>query len=68
MNQYVGRSKVVKRIGKVAYELKLSIELALINPVCYLSMLKKCIGDLVSILPIEGLEVNTNLSYEEVPV
>ena len=31
-------------------------------------MLKKCIGDLESILPIEGLVVKDNLSYEEVPV
>ncbi|WMV45860.1 hypothetical protein MTR67_039245 [Solanum verrucosum] len=29
-------------------------------------MLKKCIGDPVSILPLEGLGVNENLSYEEV--
>ena len=31
-------------------------------------MLKKCIGDPKSILPIEGLEVDENLSYEEVSV
>ena len=31
-------------------------------------MLKKCIGDLESILPIEGLGVKDNLSYEEVLV
>ena len=31
-------------------------------------MLKKCIGDLESILPIEGLGVKDNLSYEEVSV
>ena len=31
-------------------------------------MLKKCIGDRVSIRSIEGLGVNEDLSYEEVPV
>ena len=31
-------------------------------------MLKKCIGDPESILPIEGLGVKDNLSYKEVPV
>ena len=31
-------------------------------------MLKKCISDLVSILPIEGLGVDEDLSYEKVPV
>ena len=30
-------------------------------------MLKKYIGDLVSILPIEGLGSDENHSYEEVP-
>lgn len=32
------------------------------------SMLKKCIGNPVSIFPIEGLGVDENLSYEEVLV
>ena len=31
-------------------------------------MLKKVIGDTESILPIEGLGVKDNLSYEKVPV
>ena len=31
-------------------------------------MINKCIGDPASILPLEGLGVNENLSYEEVPV
>jgi len=39
-----------------------------VHPVLYISVLKKCIGDPVSILTLEGLGVNENLSYEEVPV
>ena len=31
-------------------------------------MLKKCLGDPASTLPVEGLQVDENLSYEEVPV
>ncbi|WMV58742.1 hypothetical protein MTR67_052127 [Solanum verrucosum] len=31
-------------------------------------MLKKCIGDPVSIIPLEGLGVDESLSYEEVPI
>ena len=34
----------------------------------HISVLKKCISDPVSILPLEGLGVNENLSYEEVLV
>ena len=43
-------------------------ELALIHLVFHVSMLKKCIGDPESILPIEDLGVKDNLSYEEVLV
>ena len=34
----------------------------------HVPMLKKYIGDLVSILPLEGLGIDDNLLYEEVPV
>ena len=54
--------------GKVAYELRLHSELASIYSVFHVSVLKKCIGDPKSSLPIEGLSVKDNLSYEEVPV
>ena len=66
--RYVGSNEIMKQVGKVAYELKLPSELALVYAVFHVSMLKKCVGDPVSTLPIEGLGVNENLSYEEVPV
>ncbi|WMV37726.1 hypothetical protein MTR67_031111 [Solanum verrucosum] len=65
---YVGPYEILKRVGKVSYELKLPIELGPIHPVFHISMLKKCIGDRVSILLLECLGVNENLSYEEVLV
>ena len=61
---YVGPCKILQRVGKVAYELKIPSELASVHPVFHISMLKKCIGDLESILPIEGFDVKDNLSYE----
>ena len=48
--------------------MKLPSEIASIQLVFYVSMLKKCIADPESILSIDGLGVNENLSYEEVPV
>ena len=60
--------KFFKRVGKVAYELKLLNELASVHPVFHVFMLKKCIGDPESSLPIKGLGVKDNLSYEEVSV
>ena len=65
---YVSPSKILQRVGKVAYEFKLPSELSSVHPIFHVSMLKKCIGDPESILPIEGLAVKDNLSYEEVSV
>lgn len=31
-------------------------------------MLRKCIGDPSSIIPLEGLSITDSLSYEEVPI
>ena len=43
-------------------------ELGLVHLAFHVSILKKCIGDLVCILPIEGLGVDEIFSYEGVPV
>ena len=61
---YMGPYEMFQRVGKVAYELKLPIELASVHPIFHVSILKKCIGDPESILPIEGTGVKDNLSYE----
>ncbi|KAK4731766.1 hypothetical protein R3W88_024754 [Solanum pinnatisectum] len=66
--RYVGPYQILKCIEKVAYELDLPNELAPVHPVFHVSMLKKYIGDPISILPLEGLGVDENLSYEDVPV
>lgn len=57
---YVGTYKVMKCIDKVVYELILPIELDPVHMVFHVSMLKKCISDLVSILPLEGLYFGAN--------
>ncbi|WMV18621.1 hypothetical protein MTR67_012006, partial [Solanum verrucosum] len=66
--RYVGPYQILKRVGKVAYELDLPNKLTPIHPVFHVSMLKKCIGDQVSILPLQGLGDDENLSYEEISV
>ena len=67
-SSYVGPYQVFQRVRKVAYELRLPSELALVHLVFHVSMLKKCIGDPVSILPVEALGMDERLSYEEVPM
>ncbi|WMV55013.1 hypothetical protein MTR67_048398 [Solanum verrucosum] len=48
---YVGSYQILKRVGKVAYELDFRNELALVHPVSHVSILKKCVGDPTSIVP-----------------
>ena len=53
--RYVGPYKIMKRVGKVAYELELLAELATKHSVFHISLLKKCVGDPHSIVPLESV-------------
>ncbi|XP_027767906.1 uncharacterized protein LOC114074221 [Solanum pennellii] len=64
----MGPYEILQRVGNVSYKLRLPQELAYVHPIFHISMLKKCLGDPASILPVEGLGVDENLSYEKVPV
>ncbi|MCF8701880.1 hypothetical protein L3054_10855 [Corynebacterium sp. MC-10] len=66
--RYVGPYQIVRRIGKVAYELDLPTAMEGIHPVFHVSMLRKCIGDPSVIFPIEDIQVTQDLTYEEQPV
>ncbi|XP_075096294.1 uncharacterized protein LOC142174406 [Nicotiana tabacum] len=66
--RYVGPYKIIRRIGRVAYELDLPSELGAVNPVFHVSMLRKCIGDPSRITPIEDIHIAEDLSYVEVPI
>ena len=59
--RYVVPYEVLQWVGKVSYELKLPSELSLVHPVFHVCMLKKCIGDPVFFLPMEGLGLDENL-------
>ncbi|WMV41873.1 hypothetical protein MTR67_035258 [Solanum verrucosum] len=65
---YIGPYKILRHVGKVAYELSLPNDLAFMHPIFHIYVLKKgcCRSDIYSSL--EGLGVDENLSYEEVPV
>ena len=64
----VGPYEILHRVGGVSYELAFPTELASVHPVFHVSMLKKCLGYPSSILSVEALGGDENLSYEEVPV
>ncbi|XP_070015638.1 uncharacterized protein [Nicotiana sylvestris] len=65
---YVGPCRIIQRIGLVAYKLELPPEISLVHPVFHVSMLRKVVGDPSTIVPVKTIEVNEELSYEEVPV
>ncbi|XP_069149125.1 uncharacterized protein [Solanum lycopersicum] len=66
--RYIGPYEILQRVGKVAYELTLHTELVSVHQIFYVSVLKKCLGDTTSILPVEGLGFDEDFSNEEVPI
>ena len=66
--RYIGPYHIVRRIGKVAYELDLPSDLEAVHPVFHVSMLRKCIGDPSRVFPVDNIQVTEELSYEEKPV
>ncbi|WMV09647.1 hypothetical protein MTR67_003032 [Solanum verrucosum] len=66
--RYVGPYRILKRIGKVAYELELPADLAAVHRVFRISLLKKCVGDPAFVVPLETVAVKDTLFYKDVPV
>ena len=66
--RFVGPFEILKRIGKVAYELALPPSLSSIHGVFYVSMLRKYISEPSHVLSYESLDLKPNLSYEEIPI
>lgn len=59
---------ILRHIGKVSYEHQLSYDLAFVHLVYNASLLKKCLWDPKTIVPLEGIKLKDNHSYEEVPI
>ncbi|WMV24711.1 hypothetical protein MTR67_018096, partial [Solanum verrucosum] len=65
---YVGPYKILKRVDKMTYEIELPTELTTVHSVFHISLLKKCVGDPTSIVPLKSVVVKDCLTYEVVPV
>ncbi|XP_070019799.1 uncharacterized protein [Nicotiana sylvestris] len=62
--RYVGPYRIIQKISQVAYKLELPPEMLLVPSVFYVSMLKKVVGDLSAIVPVETIEVSEEMLYE----
>jgi hypothetical protein len=65
--RYVGLYQILTKRGEVAYQLSLLEDLSAMHDVFHVSQLKKCLHVLEEQLPVEGLEVQEDLTYIEKP-
>jgi hypothetical protein len=65
--RYVGSYQILAKRGEVAYQLSLPEGLFAVHDVFHVSQLKKCLRVLEEQLPVEGLEVQEDLTYIEKP-
>ena len=66
--RYIGPFQVVKWCGKVAYQLKLPDQLSAIHNVFHVSQLMKCLKVPEQVVNIEGIQLESDMTYSEYPV
>ena len=65
--RFRGSYEVLERIGPMAYRLALPPELAKLHDVFHVSMLRKYRSDESHILPVQEIQEQEDLSYDEEP-
>ncbi|XP_074343966.1 uncharacterized protein LOC141683145 [Apium graveolens] len=66
--RYIGHFEVLRKVGKVAYELALLPQLQHIHNLFHVSMLKRYIPDSNQVIEYEPIELQPDLSYVERPI
>ncbi|XP_049399712.1 uncharacterized protein LOC125863737 [Solanum stenotomum] len=66
--EYQVGDKILERVRPVAYKLALPPELDKIHNVFHVSMLRRYRSDPSHVLPVESIEVNPDLTYNEEPI
>ncbi|XP_016705322.1 uncharacterized protein [Gossypium hirsutum] len=65
---FIGQYRILKRVGRVAYQLKLPPELDWIYDMFYVSMLRQYRSNPEHIVSTKEIEVKLDLTFEEEPV
>ncbi|GKE36937.1 hypothetical protein Tco_1460342 [Tanacetum coccineum] len=66
--RYVGPFEILKRVGPVAYQLRLPEELSSVHDTFHVSNLKKCLADANLHVPLDKIKVDKTLRFVEEPV
>lgn len=66
--RYIGPFEILDRVGNVAYRLALPPGLSAVHNVFHVSMIKKYVHDPNRVVNYQFVEVQKDLSYEEVPI
>ncbi|GKC88293.1 hypothetical protein Tco_1148942, partial [Tanacetum coccineum] len=66
--RYIGPFKIIAKVGTVAYSLELPEKLSRIHSTFNVSKLKKCMADEPHALPLDEIQVDDKLNFNEEPV
>ncbi|GJU19744.1 putative reverse transcriptase domain-containing protein [Tanacetum coccineum] len=66
--RYVGPSKVLEKVGAIAYKLELPYELSRVHNTFHVSNLKKCYADEPLAVPLDGFHIDDKLHFVKEPV
>ena len=65
--RFIGPYEILERVEPVAYRLALPPKLAKLNNVFHVSGLRRYISDESHVLPMQEVQVQSDLSYDEKP-
>jgi len=66
--RYIGPYKIIEKIGAVAYRVELPPEMSDIHNVFHVSQLKRCLRVPEEQAPIEAIDLQPDLQYQERPI
>ena len=65
--RFIGPYEILERVGPIAYRLAFPLELAKLHDVFYVSMLQRYYYDTSYILPVQDIQVQEDLTFDEEP-